>query len=112
MSERPSRNIDSFSVFLKTVKGNNERVVQQQSLPEPAAAPPEGAPPVWRRMVTVLATRGSVPVPDLMKASGLGFSEFSEALQSATRNEMVRIVARDDGEVAELTEFGEKVATL
>lgn len=110
MRQRPGGSIDSFSTFLRTVKTSVDA-----SAGNNAAAPitPNAANGrSWERMVTILADRGPVPVPDLMKETGLGFSDFSAALQAATDNEMIRIRAGNGTEVAELTPFGRKLASL
>lgn len=122
--QRPSGSIDSFSVFLKTVNkhsasadldqggfsGQAATAAAAAAAAAAASTAANGRP--WRKMVTVLADRGAVPVPDLMKESGLGFSEFSAALQDATKHEMIQIRAGEGTEVAELTAFGQKLASL
>ena len=93
-------NVNSFGTFLESL--NSQAPPGQQ-------APPSGAP---LKLLTALASSGPRTVPDLMSASGLAFSEFTDALTTMKTIGLVSLDGPPGQEQAALTASGEQMARL
>lgn len=63
-------------------------------------------------LLTLLATRGPLAVPDLMAASGMAAVEFLEVLKTMRDVGLVALVGDPGKERVELTPNGQQVAQL
>lgn len=92
-------NVNSFGTFLESL---NSQAPGQQ--PAPAGAP--------LKLLTTLASSGPQGVPELMTASGLAFSDFTDALTTMKTIGLVTLDGPPGQEMATLTASGEQVARL
>lgn len=89
---------DSFGTFLEKMKQyqSTERTVGESPL----------------RLLTILANSGPRPVPELMAESGMGFTDFAEALKTMREIGLITLTDQPGHEVVAITPSGEQMAQL
>ncbi len=89
---------NSFGTFLETLQegGGDERAASGDQL----------------KLLTILLNSDARTVPELLKESGMGFEDFSEAFATTHRAGFITLVGMPGSEVVELTELGEEIARL
>ena len=87
--------VDSFGTFLETMQ---RRESSRQA---------SGGSPI--ALLTILAESGPQPVPELLARSEMGFTDFSQALNTMREAGLLTLVGQPGQEVVELTETGQQV---
>jgi hypothetical protein len=91
-------NTNSFGTFLDSINSSQ------------AAPPAPGGTPFT--LLTTLAGTGPQLVPDLLTATGLGFSDFTSALHTMQEAGLVTLTGVPGQERVALTTSGEQVAKM
>lgn len=106
--------IDSFSTFLRNVQLPSEGSTAVP-VPEPEstpASPDRTAQDASLTLLKLLAGRGTLPIADLLSASGLQLTVFAGLLETAKRNDLLHVRRVDEKEFVALTPMGEKLASI